>query len=382
MSEADETNDPIQPPAKLSVCLVQAYRAVSYVRGATLKAGLASARSISLSLAMNRSAGFRRYCEAIRGLLAAKREVDPDIYILAFRGHEIAWLARRLTRDRIFVFDAMMSPYGALAEEGKHGILGRMAAALWKPFERGALMRSDAILTDTESHSEYFQSEFGVPRHKIIVVPVGAVEPPISSAPTEKRDDGAFRILFYGSFLPLHGIEVILDAAAILHDLPIRFDFIGGDGEDALNLAKRMRECGRVRFTHRAWVPFDDILGREIPSADLCLGGPFGDTPQSRRVITGKTHQSLASGKATIVGSIADECGFADKVNCLLVRQGDPRALADAIRWANENRDLLPDIGAAGRKLHEQRYASDVIGARLSDALSRLRAASHPRIRA
>jgi len=368
--------DPGQPsdvrdaPA-LSVCLVQAYRAASYIRGATLRAGLASVDSLALTLAMNRSGGIRRYLEAIRDLLKARRESDPQVYLLAFRGHEIAWLVRRLARGQLFVFDAMMSPYAALAEERKFGLAGRLLAMAWKPVERAALARADAILTDTESHSAYFQSHFGVPKHKIIVVPVGAVEPP--AHPREPAPlDGALRILFYGSFLPLHGIDVVLDAADMLRGLPLFFDFIGGNDKDARKLAQRMGEPGATRFSHRTWVPFDDLLQFDIPAANLCLGGPFGNTPQARRVVTGKTHQFLASGKAAVVGDIDDDCGFVDKANCLLVRQGDPAALADAIRWAHTHRERLPEIGAAGRRLHEQRYSNRVIGAHLADALSRL----------
>ena len=121
--------DPSRSPAPrtaptLRVCLVQAYRAASYIRGATLRTGLASVDSVSLALAMNRSAGIGRYREAIRDLLRIRRELDPDIYILAFRGHEIAWLVRWLTRGRLFVFDAMMSPYAALAVERIFGLAG------------------------------------------------------------------------------------------------------------------------------------------------------------------------------------------------------------------------------------------------------------------
>ena len=368
--------DPSRSPAPrtaptLRVCLVQAYRAASYIRGATLRTGLASVDSVSLALAMNRSAGIGRYREAIRDLLRIRRELDPDIYILAFRGHEIAWLVRWLTRGRLFVFDAMMSPYAALAEERKFGLAGSLLARLWRPFERAALMQADAVLTDTESHSEYLQSQFGISRDKIILVPVGAVEPPVGPREPAPSND-VLRILFYGSFLPLHGIDVILDAAAMLRDLPVCFDFIGGDENDARKLASRMASTGRARYSHRAWVPFDELLRTEIPAAGLCLGGPFGNTPQSRRVVTGKTHQCLASGKATVVGRIDEELGFIDKGNCLLVEQGDPAALAEAIRWAHANRALLPAIGAAGRELHERRYCAHAIGARLAAALARL----------
>lgn len=373
--QPDQQGSPI-----LRVCLIQAYRAPSYIRGTTLKAALTSTEAVSLSLAMNCSAGTRRYWEAIRDLLRVRREYDPDIYILAFRGHEIAWLIRRLTHRRLLVFDAMMSPYAALAEEHKVGTLGRLLALLWKPFERAALVRADAILTDTQAHSEYYQARFGISAKKIIVIPMGAIESPLGLQRLASSS-GPLRILFYGSFLPLHGIDVVLDAADMLQDVPLFFDFIGGTRQDALKLGKRLGQHGDARFSHRTWVPFETLLETDIPAADLCLGGPFGDTPQAQRVVTGKTHQCIASGRATVVGKIDEDCGFIDKVNCLLVEQGNAAALASAIRWAHENKALLPAIGTAGRRLHEKRYSVPVIGKQLVEALSRLSRADDCRAR-
>ncbi len=44
------------------------------------------------------------------------------------------------------------------------------------------------------------------------------------------------------------------------------------------------------RFKYQIWVPFDE-LPKHIAAADICLGGPFGDTLQSRVGWTGKTVQ-------------------------------------------------------------------------------------------
>ncbi|MGG6461885.1 glycosyltransferase [Solilutibacter silvestris] len=355
----------------IGVCLVQAYAAPNYIRGLTLMAAARTIRTVELTQAFNTSGGVARYWQAIHKLLAIKKKSSPDAYILAFRGHEIAWLIRHLAKKQMFVFDAMMSPYSALTEERKFGWRGTLLAKLWRPIEHSALRNADAILTDTQSHSAYYQSEFGIPASKIIVIPVGAIEKPAVNY-TPPHCDSPFRVLFYGSFLPLHGIDTIVSAAAKVTDLPVRFDFIGGNRRDALQLDKNLRKNGVRNFTHRRWVNFDRILDEEIPGCDLCLGGPFGGTPQARRVVTGKTHQAIALGKATVVGKITEDCGFIDKQNCLLVEQGNPEDLAEAIRWAYINRHELPALGMRAKDLHNQRYSSTAIGTRLGEALSKL----------
>jgi glycosyltransferase involved in cell wall biosynthesis len=115
------------------------------------------------------------------------------------------------------------------------------------------------------------------------------------------------------------------------------------------------------------------LINLTIPEADLCLGGPFGNTEQARRVITGKTSQCLALGKPTIIGKIDEDIGFVDKQNCLLVPQGNPQALAQAIQWAFDKRHQLSKIGEQGRSIYSERLSVNVIRQLLSQALSDLK---------
>ena len=98
-----------------------------------------------------------------------------------------------------------------------------------------------------------------------------------------------------------------------------------------------------------------------IARADLCLGGPFGNTDQAQRVITGKTFQFLAMEKPVVIGRIKDNAGFEDRRNCLLVSQGDGEELARVILWCLENRDRLGDIGRNGRLLYDRLFSTECI---------------------
>lgn len=351
------------------VCFVQSYREPGYVRGRAIQAALAGSDDVQLVLAVNCSRGIRRYWETLRALLHARRQFDPDVYILGFRGHELAWLVRWLTRRKPLVIDALMSPYAAMAEEGKLGMPGRLVAPLWRRYEAAILHAADAVLTDTQLHADFLQARFRIPARKIFVIPVGAVEheelPENSSLTATESHHPAFRVLFYGSFLPLHGVDTIVDAAARVGDLPVEFDFIGGTPTQARQLHALCATRGVRRYRHRDWVPFDQLLQHDIPRADLCLGGPFGNTPQARRVVTGKTSQCLALGKPTVVGRIDEDWGFVHKVNCLLVEQGDAAQLATAIRWSHGHPAELAAIGQRGQLLYARRLSTAVIVQRL-----------------
>jgi glycosyltransferase involved in cell wall biosynthesis len=174
-----------------------------------------------------------------------------------------------------------------------------------------------------------------------------------------------FSVFFYGNVLPLHGLEVMLDATLRLKDYTdISFIFVGGKQKH-----RELVETAIVngaRITYKTRVPFDE-LPTYVHNASLCLGGPFGDTYQSQHVITGKTYQFLAAAAPTVVGSSNASSVFTDKKDCLLVPQGNAAALADAILWSKEHSKQLTAIGNAGRDLYEKAFSNEVIAQRLAN---------------
>lgn len=373
---SSQTYAPTDAPASIHLAYVLAYRAPQYIRSQSILKAIGNDPAIVLSIARNRSTGLWRYIQTWHSLVRIRKaSPPPDIYVLGFRGHEIFWPIRWLTRGKPLIIDALMSPSIALKEEGKAGLFGHVVAPLLRHLEKGILRHANLVLTDTALHADLYEKEFGLTKEKILALPVGAVEPGFSTcstAPFMTNDPSAFNVLFFGSMLPLHGIDIIVSAAAKLRDLPIRFDFIGGNTKQASRLKNLCAEQGVTRYTHRCWVPLDELVARDIPHASLCLGGPFGGTPQARRVITGKTSQCLALGKATIIGDIDENTGFQDKSNCLLVPQADTDALADAIRWGFFHQDALHDIGKHGRMLYHNRLSVDTITEKLVPAIKRL----------
>lgn len=360
----------------LQVAYVLAYRAPKYIRTESLLTALGYVNEVEIAVARNKHPGLRRYVETLNALRKLRREIASDIYVIGFRGHEIFWLIRWLTRGKPLIIDAMMSPYAALHDEYGNRMPHRWLAKMIYPLERWILRRADLVLTDTRLHAEFYARTFDLPIEHFCPLPVGAIEPVSNAAPSAYGKSTPFSVLFYGSFLPLHGIQVIVSAAARLVDLPIRFDFIGGSKAQALGLHHLCQMSGVTNFSYRRWVEFEQLLRHDIPNADLCLGGPFGGTPQARRVVTTKTSQCLALGKATVIGHIDEDYGFVDRGNCLLVAQADADALANSIRWAFENRASLTELGARGRDVYHERLSTHVIATRLQSALNRLAANS------
>ncbi|MDD3674571.1 glycosyltransferase family 4 protein [Thauera propionica] len=352
----------------MKICYVLAYRAPNYIRTRSLLAALNSMPRVQCHTAINTRTGLGRYRDTLAQVARIERQYRPDIYILGFRGYELYWPLRRQIGKRPLILDAMMSPSLALAEEDQYGLPGRLASRLIGPIERHILHDADLVLTDTDAHIKAFQHHYQLSATKLNALPVGAVE----TAPTAPHPGRShrLRVLFYGSFLPLHGFDIIIQACRALNDLPLDLDFIGANAKYEARINEAFNGSGgALRFRTRRWVPFEQLVEQELPTADLCLGGPFGNTPQARRVITGKTSQSLAQAVPTVIGDTDAGSGFVHQKNCLLVPQGNPEMLAAALLWAHENRAHLSTIGQQGRQLYREHLSLDVVTRRLSEIL-------------
>jgi glycosyltransferase involved in cell wall biosynthesis len=356
----------------VSVCYILSYYIPDYARTSTLTSVLAGMENVVLYQARNSSRGFLRYFQTFWKVIAIRVAHDPQLYILGFRGYEFYWIVRLLTLGRPLIFDHMMSPYDSLVNETEKVEKGGGLARLIFLYEKSILHNSQVILADTDLHKHYFQELFHLPDQKIMTIPVGADEKlfhPMPGPPLPARENPPFEILFYGSFLPLHGVDVILKAAAALRDYPVNFTIIGGWKVNMSRLRHLAERLKLENVNHLYWVE-SASLPRQIAGADIGLGGPFGNTGQARRVITGKTFQFLAMAKPVIVGGSTENFGFVDKVNCLVAALGNEQALAGAITWAFWHRTELEQIGRQGYELYRTRYSNGKISEMLQKLLT------------
>jgi glycosyltransferase involved in cell wall biosynthesis len=318
---------------------------------------------IQLYQARNFSKGIWRYLETLWKLFALRISKKIDFFILGFRGYELFWPVRIITFGKPLIYDHMMSPYDSLLNERKLIKKGSFLEKIVYLYEKSIIDNSDIILTDTDIHKKYFRELFNVDPPKILEIPVGADEELFHIHNPQSLDKPAvFEILFYGTFLPLHGIDVILGAASRLRDYRIHFILIGSNKSN--QYYQMIKQATLVNVTHIEWMAFED-LPQLIAQADIGLCGPFGNTGQARRVITGKTFQFLAMAKPVIVGEFVGDHGFEDKVNCLVVPQGNEQALAEAIDWAFHHKTEIEQIGRKGYELYQSRYSIEQISKKL-----------------
>ena len=270
-----------------------------------------------------------------------------EVCFLGFYGQPLIFPVRLHHRGSI-ILDAFVSTYDTLCLDRKifnpRSIGGRLTFHL----DRLSCQMANTVIVDTKAQAEFFEHTFGIPSAKLQVLYVGCddelfrplnVQP--SSTPT---------VLFYGTFLPLHGLDIIIEAAHQLASKKISFQIIGrGQEYERIRQLANELQVTNVQFLDP--VPLEK-LPRIVAGSTICLGGHFGHSEKARRVIAGKTFQCLATGRPTIVGdNPANRELFTHGENVWMCSMTEPSALADAIRYLLESPQLCAQLGKGGREI-------------------------------
>ena len=351
----------------MKIAVITCYAHPDYVRATTLRSALIAQPKTDVIIIKNRHKGLLRYPEVVARLIWLRITKRPDVYLLTFRAYEILPLAALLTWPKKLVYDEFLNPLEWLREERKEWWARLVPQKSLKSFYRSLIRRCSLVLTDTDAHAIYSQEILGLSSAKFVGLPVGADETIFHPLPTNKSKH--FTVFYYGTMIPLHGIDIVLKAAELLKDKPVRFVFCGGDSITVR--AVREAQAKGANIEHHLWLPFEKLADM-ARSAHLTLGGPFGDTPQASMVVTGKTYQFMATGAPVLVGKTKANSDFIHRNNCLMTPLGDPEELAKQIQWAQQNPKKLANIAKAGYELYCAKFSSTALATEVSTLLRQL----------
>ena len=259
-----------------------------------------------------------------------------DAVIISYLGHLdvlILWPFAKL-RGIPIIWDAFLSLHDTIVEDRHLVGRGHPFAMLIFIWEWLSCRAADLILLDTQAHANYFSEHFNLETRKVAALFVGAETDVFPPTETGKRtvDTGSqITVLFYGQFIPLHGIGTIIEAAREMEAEAVQWIIIGAGQEDA-NIRKRLDEIQLKNLRWLPWVDYTELVSW-IQRADICLG-IFGGSGKASRVIPNKVFQILSVGKPLITrdSSAIRELLNPDMEGIFLVEPEDPRALAESVR--------------------------------------------------
>ncbi len=277
----------------------------------------------------------------------------------------LAWL-----RGARVAMDWFLSAYDTVVLDRR--IIGPRHPVAWllRAVEWLAVRATDRVFMDTRTHATRMERLFSLPAGTCgsvwVGVEGGVFRPDrrdhVATTTDSDNSPDALRVLFYGQFIPLHGIPVIVEAARLLRGEPIEWLLIG-EGQEAAHVHSLIDREPLPRLRWIKWADYPELL-RHIADADLCLG-IFGTSDKAASVIPNKVFQIMAMAKPLVTrdSEAIRELIPSPSVLAQLVPAGDPQALADAVmRFARYHRacprdrldpDAQPqfDEAAVGRQL-------------------------------
>jgi len=230
---------------------------------------------------------------------------------------------------------------------------------------------SDLIIKESQAEMDYFVNQMGVGKEKFRILYIGADESKFPPCPYKEAQE-KFVVLYFGTFIPLHGVEVIIEAAKILAKYSdIVFKFCG-DGQTKVSM-ENMAAKHQLKNVEFLGFVEQEVLLKNIAGSDVCLG-IFGKSAKASIVVTHKVYQILCSQKPLITmdSKVIREINLEDGRNCILVPKQDPKKLAEAILFIKNNEQRRKEIAMQGRKIYLEKFSMDITSKKLVEYLNEL----------
>ncbi len=264
------------------------------------------------------------------------------IFLPSFTHPDVPFIKKSVLKP--VVFDPLISRYLTKVFDRKS--VWRFSPRAYKNYlkDQRAFRYSDLIIADTQSHKDYYCSHFTVDPAKITVVPIGVNTEDFFPLKEEVKSDDTIIVGFYGSFIPLHGIDRIVLAANILKEKKnIKFE-IYGNGSLFHKISDILNKMQLSALELKGYVDYYN-LNQVLNKMDICLG-IFGESLKTELVIPNKVYHYAACRKAIITKDTnAIREVFSQDENIVL-SSNDPEDIASKIIHLAEHPDFRRKVAA------------------------------------
>jgi len=276
-----------------------------------------------------------------------RKQRDEDIVLIGYFGQLLTIILKPFIRKPL-VLDAYLSVYDSLVFDKKKFKPGSLGAKLAYWLDTKSCNIADKVFVDTDEHIDYFSRTFQIPKEKFSRILIGADDGLFK--PQKEKPSKKFIVGFHGLFIPLQGVEYIVQAANLLKEEDIEFHLVGK--------GQTYEAC--VKLAREYTLPNVKFLGlkkpNEIPDfiAGLDIGlGIFGETEKTQRVIPNKAYEIIAMKKPLLTADTpAIRELFAHKKNAYLCKAKNPPSLAEGILALKKNSSLRKTLAEEGYKTY------------------------------
>lgn len=300
-----------------------------------------------------------------------KATKNSDVIVLSefsLRYAPFTWLLSRLG-GAVHVVDGFVRLYESRVEDASEASPTSWKAFAFRAIDRLSVICSDVYLVDTKMRAARIAAEAGRCR-TVVSLPVGAPNWASSISPATKSVPVKF--LYYGNYIHLHGVDVIVKAFSLIQDHYEATLTLIGEGtlrREIETLVEDLDLGDRCTFVDP--VPEDSL--RDIIAAHDVVLGIFGTSSKAGSVIANKVWQGLACGRLVITRESPALAELFPTVGSQLMTapEGDDIHLAEIMRKVIEQDLYARDFSDSSQKL--QRYVQAEFRPFLEELTERVR---------
>jgi glycosyltransferase involved in cell wall biosynthesis len=255
---------------------------------------------------------------------------------------------------------------------------GSLPIRVLRLIERWMYRSADVVTCTTPAFADTV-AERGVGPEKRRLLPNGADLELFRPLPRENEVAAQYPfgdrlVVMYSGLLGIkHGLETVIDAAALLRDRDDVVFFLRGEGPRREALEAHARELGLENVLFGGERAIEEVPYL-IARADVCVTNLLPD-PYLEKIVSVKVFEYLACEKP-VAGGLRGEGArvLRESGGGIAVEPGDPQALADAVRELLDSPERRAEMGKAGRRYVEEHHSRAAIAARLEELLAEVTA--------
>lgn len=279
-----------------------------------------------------------------------------DFYFVSYMGHFLVIFMRFFTQKPI-VFDFYLSIFDMMCNDRKvyspKSLLGKLTYAI----EKKSLEKADYVIVDTNKLIETLSGMYGIEKTKFVRVPLTINEENVFPKEVERYKEN-FTVLYVGSYIPLHGTEVIIEAAKILQDRGEDISILMiGQGPDHAKCQALVEKYHLKNVAFKGFMSLEE-LNYYYNATDINLG-LFNNGERANAVVLNKTNDSFRVGKPHLtLETDAMKEAFIDNEDIFYVKDTHPQTLAQRIIEIKNNPDLVKKVGQNALKSYEEKLSN------------------------
>jgi colanic acid biosynthesis glycosyl transferase WcaI len=297
-------------------------------------------------------------------LLATLTSPRPDVMFVESQPLSLGFVAilMKWLRGVPYIYNVPDLQIDAAQQLGfmrNKGIL-RFALAL----ENFFLHHSWKISTVTHRFIQHFQSR-GLPRTQITFLPNGAdteflkPQPPSQQLLDRWGLHGKKVFLYVGTHAYYHGLDTLIEAAALIYDHSDIVFLLIGDGPERTRL-KQMSEDRRLSNVIFGQSPYEEM--DQLYSIAYTSIATLRKMNVAKGMRLSKVFPSLSCGVPVIYAGVGEAAELLEANKCgVAVEPEEPTLLAQAILKLASNQTMRHKMGQIGRTLAEREYSWSTI---------------------